>query len=103
MAKILKNPEKLKDRVIVEYSPEEILPKDLYVSLVDHEKPQSVGQKIGNAIQTAAWRDLCMHAPQVVDKGDLKYGNVQVIDGQFVVTFFREAPQTPAPPGGKDD
>lgn len=98
MARILKNPEKLTDRVIVEYSPEEILPKNVYLRGKEN-KTVSTGEVLGNAIQSVAWRDLCINAPQVVEKRDFSHGNIQVIDGLFVITFFDDPPMITEPPG----
>ena len=98
MARILTSPEELKDRVIVEYSPEEILPKELYIG-DGGGKPRGMGMKIGNAIQTTAWRDLCLNAPQTLER-TFTHGNIQVIDGKFVITFFEELPTITNPPGG---
>ena len=97
MARILTSPEELKDRVIVEYSPEEILPKDLYIG-GEGGSPHATGIKLGSAIQTTAWRDLCLNAPQVL-KRKFTHGNIQVIDGKFVVTFYEATPTITNPPG----
>lgn len=101
MARILKNPDKLTDRVIIEYSPEEVLPKNVYL-LGENGKTRDMGEKIGNVIQSVAWRDLCINAPQVVQGREFTHGNIQVINDLYVITFFDKLPAITEPPGDKE-
>lgn len=86
------------DRVYVEYSPAEILAKDLYV-----KSPEGKYVKVavtGDAIGTMAWRDLCLNS-DIPSKRKFKYQNTQLIDGEFRVTFYENGVNTPDPPGGE--
>jgi hypothetical protein len=100
MAKILNNPSGNQDRVIVQYSPEEILPKTFGVENSNQpDSPVQSGFMISNAIQSIAWKDLWANAPHIVKGKKLKYGNVTVLEGNYVVTFYNELPviEEPAP------
>jgi len=87
MARILDNPNGNTDRAIVEYAPEELLPK-----VFDAEK-----STFGNAIQSIAWKDLWANAPHIVKGKEFKYSNCTVIDGLYIVTFYTELPEIKSP------
>ena len=96
MPNIYINPSGLTDRVQVEYSPEEILPKNLYLN---KEGKYIDAGKLGDAIGSSAWRDLILNS-DVTTKRKFKFQNTQFINGKFRVTFYENAPPTTNPPGG---
>jgi len=56
------------------------------------------GYHIGDAIKTAAWRDLCIHAPQIVESRKFLYGSIEGLQGKYVVSFFDQRPTVTDPP-----
>lgn len=97
MPNIYINPSGLTDRVQVEYTPEEILPKELYMNT--QGEYVNVG-KVGDILGTSAWRDLVINS-DVTQKRKFKFQNTQFINGKFRITFYENFPQTSKPPGGK--
>ena len=101
MARIRNNPDGLKDRVIVEFEPSEIIHKPLYVQIVDEVRPEYIGHTVGDTIRNVAWRSLNLLAPKVVGDRKFQYSGVDVVEGRFVITFFEGMPKvSAAPPNG---
>jgi hypothetical protein len=99
MGQILLNPDGQRDRLIVRLHPEELIYRPYYISTIDGGKPHPTGDTIGDAIRRVAWRLAWMHAkPKVVDKKFI-YGDVEVENGEFVITFYGDLPQVPDDPG----
>ena len=97
MPNIIINPSGQTDRVCVEYSPEEVLPKTLY-KFIDGDL-QIVGV-VGDAIGTSAWRDLLLNS-NLTQERKFKHQNTQFINGKYRVTFYEQAPPVSDPPGSQ--
>lgn len=96
MARILDNPNGNTDRAIVEYVPEELLPKVFGAERAIGDELKST-MTIASAIQAIAWKDLWANAPHIVKGKEFKYSNCTVIDGLYVVTFYTEMPEIKSP------
>ena len=86
------------DRIVVEMLPEEILFRPYYVG-ESGQAPQFTGEMIGDAIRRIAWKILFQHGKKLIGKRTFKYGDVDVVDGKFVITFADEFLPTSKEPG----
>lgn len=99
MIKIINNPNDDKNRCQVTMGFEDVLHRPFYVE-GENGVPVESGDQMHHAIRRLGWRLLMKHAPQLKDQ--FKWGDVEVIDGKLMITFYRDFPDMSIPPGGKD-
>ncbi len=95
MPKISGDPE----RVVVTLTPEEIIHRPYFIQDKSGEKPHSTGDLIGDAIRRLAWRLVWTIAARQIAGRVFRYGDVEVVDGKFVVSFYNNPISVPNEPG----
>lgn len=99
MGQILLNPDGQRQRMIVKMRPEEVIHRPYYLEGIDGGKPYYSGDTIGDAIRRVAWRLAWMHAQKKVEGYKFIYADVDVEEGEFVITFYGDLPKVPDEPG----
>jgi hypothetical protein len=82
-----------KAKVIVELSPESILPEHVLVRMESGELVMSSSTIADNIIRTG-WKMLHLHGKQLAQQ-DFLASRVDVMNGLYVVQFFTEKPAAP--------
>jgi hypothetical protein len=93
MGEIVPRPDQDANRLRVRMSPEDIL---RHPYLVDGEQAEMFidsGKTIQDAIRLIAWKQVYLHAPHLIEKELYRFADVTVLDGEFVIYFFKQLPK----------
>ena len=96
MSEIINNCE----RTFIVLSPEEVLHRPYYLPNENGGRLHPSGEAIGDAIRRVAWKLLWMYGSEAVEGQKFDYGDIEVVDGKFVITFYKQKPEIPDEPGG---
>ena len=88
------------ERTFIVLSPEEVLHRPYYLPDEEGGRPHPTGDEIGDAIRRIAWKVLWMHGRDMINGEKFDFGDIEVINGSFVISFYKEKPSIPGEPKG---